>query len=151
MDDQIAAFIKQETGKSYTSGWLLVDQPMIDSFADTTRDWMFLHVDPEKAAETEFGGTIAHGFLTLSLLAPLRADTPRPTLPGLRVGLNYGFDKIRFINPVPSGSRIRAVFSIDAIDEVSPGRFRETMGVTVEIEGQERPAVVANWLTMYLL
>ena len=151
MNDQIAAFIAEETGKNYTSGWLLVDQPMIDSFADTTRDWMFLHVDPEKATETEFGGTIAHGFLTLSLLAPLRGDAPRRTFPGLRVGLNYGFDRVRFINPVPSGSRIRAVFTIDAIDEMSAKKFRETMGVTIEIEGQERPAVVAKWLTMYLL
>jgi len=151
MDDQIAAFVAEETGKTNISGWLLVDQPMIDSFADTTHDWMFLHVDPQKAAETEFGGTIAHGFLSLSLLAPLRADTPRPSLPGLRFGLNYGFDKIRFISPVPSGSRIRAVFTIDAIEEVSPGRFRESMGVTVEIEGQERPAVVATWLSMFLL
>jgi acyl dehydratase len=151
MDDQIAKFIGEETGKSYVSGWLLVDQAMIDSFADTTRDWMFLHVDPVRAAETEFGGTIAHGFLTLSLLVPLRAETSRPTLPGLRVGLNYGLERVRFINPVPSGSRIRAVFTIDTIDEVSPGRFRESMGVTVEIEGQERPALVATWLTMYLL
>jgi len=151
MNDEIAAFVAEETGKTYTSGWLLVDQEMIDNFADTTRDWMFLHVDPEKAAETEFGGTIAHGFLTLSLLAPLRTDTPRPSLPGLRVGVNYGLDRVRFINPVPSGSRIRGVFTIDAIDEVSPGRFRETMGVTVEIEGQERPALVASWLSMFML
>jgi acyl dehydratase len=150
MDGEIAAFVEQETGKTYTSDWLQVDQAMIDSFADTTRDWMFLHVDQEKAAQTEFGGTIAHGFLTLSLLAPLRAEAHRPTMPGLRVGLNYGFDKIRFINPVPSGSRIRAVFEIKAIDEMSPGRFRETMSVTIEIEGQERPAVIADWLTMYL-
>ncbi|MDG2004696.1 MAG: MaoC family dehydratase [Novosphingobium sp.] len=151
MNDEIAAFIEEETGRTYTSGWLLVDQPMIDTFADNTQDWNFLHVDPEKAAETEFGGTIAHGFLTMSLLAPLRADTPRPGLPGLRVGVNYGLDRVRFINPVPSGSRIRAVFTIDAIDEVSPGRFRESMGVTIEIEGQERPAVVANWLSMFML
>ncbi|MCB2060558.1 MAG: MaoC family dehydratase [Novosphingobium sp.] len=151
MDGQVAEFIREEVGKSYVSDWLLVDQELIDKFADTTRDWMFLHVDPEKAAQTEFGGTIAHGFLLLSLLAPLRSETPRPTMPGLRVGLNYGFERIRFINPVRSGSRIRAVFSIDKLEEVSPGRFREDMGVTIEIEGQERPAVVANWLTMYLL
>jgi acyl dehydratase len=151
MNEEIAQFIEQEVGKTYTSGWLEVDQKTIDDFADTTRDWNFLHVDPEKAAETEYGGTIAHGFLTLSLLAPLRNDTPRPTFPGLRVGVNYGLDRLRFISAVPTGSRIRAVFTIDAIDEVSPGRFRETQGVTVEVEGQERPALVASWLSMFML
>ena len=151
MNEEIAAFIADEVGKTYVSGWLEVEQATIDAFADTTQDWMFLHVDPEKAAETEFGGTIAHGFLTLSLLAPLRADTDRPVLPGLRLGVNYGIDRLRFISPVPSGSRIRAVFTIDAIDEVSPGRFRETMGVTVEIEGRERPAIVASWLSMFMV
>lgn len=151
LNSEVEGFIRAEEHKSYISDWLLVDQELIDRFADTTRDWMFLHVDPEKAAETEFGGTIAHGFLILSLLAPLRSGTPRPAMPGLRVGLNYGFERIRFINPVRSGSRIRAVFTIAAIDEVGPGRFREDMAVTIEIEGQERPAVVANWLTMYLL
>jgi len=151
MEAELTTFLAEEVGKSYVSDWLLVDQELIDRFADTTRDWMFLHVDPEKAAQTEFGGTIAHGFLLLSLLAPLRAETPRPHLPGLRVGLNYGFEKIRFINPVRSGSRIRARFTIDAIDEVSPGKYREDMGVAIEIEGIERPAVVASWLTMYLL
>jgi len=151
MNEEIAAFIEDEVGKTYTSGWLEVDQRTIDAFAETTRDWNFLHVDPDKAAATEFGGTIAHGFLTLSLLAPLRNDTPRPILPGLRLGVNYGIERLRFISPVPSGSRIRAVFTIDAIDEVSPGRFRETMGVTVEIEGQERPAIVASWLSLFIL
>lgn len=151
MNEEIAAFIEQEVGKTYTSGWLEVGQKTIDAFADTTQDWMFLHVDPDQAAQTEFGGTIAHGFLTMSLLAPLRADTDRPVMPGLRMGVNYGIDRLRFISPVPSGSRIRGVFTIDAIGEVSPGRFRETQGVTVEIEGQERPALVASWLSMFML
>ena len=151
MNEEIAAFIEQEVGKTYTSGWLEVDQQTIDNFADTTQDWMFLHVDPEQAAQTEFGGTIAHGFLTMSLLAPLRAAADRPAMPGLRMGVNYGIDRLRFISPVPSGSRIRAVFTIDAIEEVSPGRFRETQGVTVEIEGQERPALVASWLSMFMV
>jgi acyl dehydratase len=145
-----ADFIAQETGRSYVSDWLLVDQPMIDAFADTTRDWMFLHVDPVAAAETEFGGTIAHGFLLLSLLAPLRSGTERPAFPGLRNGLNYGFEKIRFVNPVRSGKRIRGRFEILSIEERGPGRFVEVMDVTVEIEGEAKPAVVARWLTMYL-
>jgi len=151
MNEEIAAFIEEETGKTYISDWLLVDHDMIQSFADTTRDWNFLHVDPEKAGETEYGGTIAHGFLTLSLLAPLRSETVSTRFPGLRVGVNYGIERLRFLAPVPSGRRIRGVFTIDAIDEVSPGRFRETMGVTVEVEGQERPALVASWLSMFML
>lgn len=151
MNESVAAHIREEVGKTYTSGWLLVDQPMIDSFADTTRDWMFLHVDREKAAQTEFGGTIAHGFLLLSLFAPLRTETPRPAIPGLRMGLNYGFDKVRFVNPVRSGRRVRARFTIEALDEVSPGRLREAMNAVLEIEGEDKPAVVATWLTMYLL
>ncbi len=150
MDETLAGFIAEETGKTYLSGWMLVDQELIDKFADTTRDWMFLHVDPEKAAKTEFGGTIAHGFLLLSLLAPLRTEAPRPRLPGLRIGLNYGFERIRFLNPVRSGSRIRAQFTIDALEEVTPGRIREDMGVKLEIEGEDRPALIASWLTMYL-
>lgn len=151
MNESVAAHIREEVGKTYTSGWLLVDQSMIDSFADTTRDWMFLHVDREKAAQTEFGGTIAHGFLLLSLFAPLRTETPRPAIPGLRMGLNYGFDKVRFVNPVRSGRRVRAQFTIEALDEVSPGRLREAMNAVLEIEGEDKPAVVATWLTMYLL
>jgi acyl dehydratase len=148
---ELARFMREETGKSYTSDWLLIDQELIDRFADTTRDWMFLHVDPEKAAQTEFGGTIAHGFLILSLLAPLRAETSRPRIPGLRMGLNYGFDRIRFISPVRSGKRIRARFTIARLVEEAPGRVREEMEVTVEVEGVERPAVAATWLTVYLL
>lgn len=151
MQADLAEFLRTEVGKSYVSDWLLVDQPLIDRFADATRDWMFLHVDPDKAAQTEFGGTIAHGFLLLSLLAPLRSETPRPRVPGLRMGLNYGFERIRFISPVRSGSRIRATFTIAALTQESPGKLREEMDVTLEAEGAERPAVAARWLTMYLL
>ncbi|MDR2858111.1 MAG: MaoC family dehydratase [Novosphingobium sp.] len=151
MNSELADFIRAEKGRSYRSDWLTVDQALIDRFADTTRDWMFLHVDPVKAAETEFGGTIAHGFLLLSLLAPLRSETPRPRLPGMRMGVNYGFDKIRFISPVRSGSRVRATFMIAELAQDGPGKIREAMDVTLEVEGMERPAVVARWLTMYLL
>jgi acyl dehydratase len=151
MSSELEDFIATEQGKTYVSGWLLVDQELIDRFADTTRDWMFLHVDPVKAAETEFGGTIAHGFLLLSLLAPLRSETPRPRLPGMRTGLNYGFDKVRFISPVRSGSRIRAHFTVTELRRDGPGQIREAMDVTLELEGVERPALVARWLTMYLL
>ena len=151
MSDELEHFIREEQGKSYTSDWLVVDQELIDRFADTTRDWMFLHVDPVKAAETEFGGTIAHGFLVLSLFAPLRSETPRPRLPGMRTGVNYGFDKVRFISPVRSGSRIRAHFTVTELRRDGPSQVREMMDVTLEVEGIARPAVVARWLTMYLL
>jgi acyl dehydratase len=151
MNDEIAQFVRSETGKTYVSDWMLVDQALIDRFADCTRDWNFMHVDPVAAGETEFGGTIAHGFLVLSLLAPLRSATPRPSFPGLRVGVNYGLEKVRWVQPVRSGSRIRASFHIAAIKETAPGRYREEMDVVVECEGLERPAVVARWLTMYIL
>jgi acyl dehydratase len=151
MQAAITEFIRSETGKTYVSDWMLVDQALIDNFADVTRDWNFLHVDPEAAAQTEFGGTIAHGFLVLSLLAPLRSETPRPGFPGLRVGVNYGFERVRWVQPVRSGSRIRATFRIAAIIETDPGRYREELDVVVEVEGLERPAVAARWLTMYML
>jgi acyl dehydratase len=151
VSDELEDFIRDEQGKTYLSSWMPVDQELIDRFADTTRDWMFLHVDPERAAQTEFGGTIAHGFLLLSLLAPLRSETERPRLPGMRTGLNYGFDRVRFISPVRSGSRIRAHFTITELRRDGPGQVREAMDVTLEVEGVERPAVAARWLTMYLL
>ena len=151
MQAAIDEFIREETGKTYVSDWMEVDQALIDNFADVTRDWNFLHVDPEAAAQTEFGGTIAHGFLVLSLLAPLRSETPRPSFPGLRVGVNYGFEKVRWVQPVRSGSRIRATFRIEAIIETDPGRYREELDVVVEVEGLDRPAVAARWLTMYIL
>ena len=152
MPDAIAEFIAAETGQTYVSDWLLVDQAVIDRFADCTQDWNFLHVDPEAAGATEFGGTIAHGFLVLSLLVPLRASAPeRPRFPGLRVGVNYGIEKLRWVQPVRSGSRIRASFHIAAIAETAPGRYREEMDVVVECEGLERPALAARWLTMYIL
>lgn len=151
MTPQQEDYIKAEVGKTYRSGWLLVDQPLIRQFADTTRDWNFIHVDPEAAAKTVYGTTIAHGFLVLSLLAPLRAEANRPQFPDFSVGVNYGFERQRFIAPVLSGSRIRAAFTVESIEEVSPGRFREAQDTVIEIEGQERPAVVASWLTMYIV
>ena len=150
MEAAIAQFIRHETGKTYVSDWIDVDQPLIDRFADCTHDWNFIHVDPDKAGQTEFGGTIAHGFLVLSLLAPLRSGLPRPSFPGMRVGVNYGLEHVRWLQPVRSGTRIRASFSIVAITQTTPGRYREEMDVTIEAEGLERPALVARWLTMYM-
>lgn len=151
MNAEAQRYIADEVGKTYVSEWMLVDQPLIQGFADLTHDWNFIHVDEEAAAATEFGGTIAHGFLVLSLLAPLRSQTPRPRFPGIRLGVNYGFEKVRWVQPVASGRRIRAHFRVAEIIETDPGRFREELDVTVEVEGNERPAVAARWLTMYIL
>lgn len=140
----------QQVGCTFVSQWLEVDQTMIQSFADTTRDWNFLHLDPEQARAAGFGGTIAHGFLTLSLLAPLRMLCDRPAFSGFRAGVNYGLEGMRFIAPVPAGSRIRGHFTVESLAERSPGHWLEDMAVRVEIEGHERPALVAHWLTMYL-
>jgi len=151
MQEEISQYIAAEIGQTYVSDWLVVDQAMLNQFADATRDWNFLHVDPEAAGATEFGGTIAHGFLVLSLLAPLRSETPRPRFPHLRVGVNYGIEHLRWVQPVRSGSRIRGHFKVAAISETAPGRYREELEVTVECEGLERPAMVARWLTMYMI
>lgn len=129
------------------SDWKTVDQDMIDRFADVTGDHQFIHVDPEKAKLTPFGGTIAHGFLTLSLLAALQPEHAI-VLKGIRMGVNYGFDKIRFLQPVPSGSRVRAHHRLKGIEAKGGGRFLLTSEVTVEIEGQDKPALIADWLAM---
>ena len=145
----IKALLESEIGKTYLSGWMTVDQPMIDRFADLTHDWNFIHVDAAKAAETPFGSTIAHGFLILSLLAPLRSDCLRPRIADLRMGVNYGFEKVRFVSPVRSGSRIRGSFTVAAVKEKASGQFLEEMDVSVMVEGEDRPAVVARWLSMF--
>lgn len=150
MNDEIAAWIAAETGRVWHSDWMTVDQETIDRFADATRDWNFLHVDPQAAGRTEYGGTIAHGFLVLSLLAPLRQTAERPAFPGLRLGVNYGLEAVRWVQPVRAGSRIRARFAVVGIVETVPGRYREELDVTVEAEGLARPALVARWLTMYM-
>jgi acyl dehydratase len=151
VDREIADFIAAETGRTYRSDWLTVDQPTIDRFADATRDWNFLHVDPVRAAETPFGTTIAHGFLVMSLLVPLRHSSDRALFPRLKMGVNYGIERLRFVSPVPSGSRIRGDFTVVSITERAPGQYLEEMDVAVEVEGAERPAVVARWLTLYMV
>jgi acyl dehydratase len=131
------------------SDWLLVDQAMIDRFADATLDRQFIHVDPVRAAATPFGGTIAHGFLTLSLLSHLAESIAQPEWPPLKMGVNYGLDRVRFVHPVRSGSRIRAASTLVAIEEKSPGLFQQTNDMTVEIEGEEKPALVATWIIRF--
>jgi len=124
------------------SDWLLVDQRLVDRFADVIGDHQFIHVDPERAArEGGFGGTIAHGFLVLSLLTQLQQSAMPP---GSGVEVNYGFDKVRFVAPVRVGSRIRARFTLVSSQARGTGRL-DTYGVTVEVEGQQKPAAIAEW------
>ena len=129
------------------SGWLEVTQARIDQFADATGDHQWIHVDPVRAAaELPSKTTIAHGFLTLSLLSTLIRESIRFT--GLRMAINYGLNRVRFVSPVPSGSRIRALIILQAVDAVSGG-FQVTWQVTIERQGGDKPAAVADWLVRY--
>ncbi len=130
------------------SDWITVTQPMVDAFAQVTGDEYFLHVDRERAAALPFKGTIAHGFLTLSLLAVMGYQVC-PFVAGARFPLNYGFNRVRFVAPVPVGGRVRGRFVLRSAEMVSPGQRQLTYDVTVEIEGGSRPALVAEWLTRY--
>ncbi|WP_281976517.1 MaoC family dehydratase [Pseudorhizobium flavum] len=131
-----------------TSEWITVDQTMIDTFADATLDHQFIHVDPDRAAaESPFGGTIAHGFLTLSLLSAMNYDC----LPKIReqtMGLNYGFDKVRFMSPVRCGSLVRGQFTLTDCRFRGAGLLMTTYDVSVEIENEKKPALTANWITI---
>lgn len=127
------------------SRWLTIDQKRIDEFADATDDRQFIHVDPEAAARTPFGGTIGHGFLSLSMLSRMAADAM--LVPDtVKMAVNYGLDRVRFIAPVKSGKRIRGRFRLDSVDEKAPGQLLLRHTVTVEIEGEEKPALTAEWL-----
>ena len=145
--DELQAMVGQSIG---TSEWLTVDQAMIDKFAEATGDHQFIQVDVEKAKATPFGGTIAHGFLTLSLLPQLadKADLPRPEV---RMGVNYGCDKLRFIAPVRSGKRIRGQFKLLGLTEKRPGQWQQMLEATVEIEGEEKPALIAEWINQFFV
>ncbi len=151
MRTEILDEITAHVGQTWHSDWLAIDQAMIDAFADATGDHQFIHVDPERAAATPFGGTIAHGFLTLSLLPRLYAETQRPTITGIRMSVNYGFDHLRFVAPVRSGSRVRGVFTLVSIEEKRPGQFQQTLACSVEVEGDDKPALVATWLGQFFL
>jgi acyl dehydratase len=134
-----------------TSEWLLVDQDMINKFADATGDHQFIHVDPEAAKLTPFGQTIAHGFLTLSLMPVLSAKADLPRLDGVKMGVNYGCDKLRFLAPVKSGKRVRAHFKLAALDEKRPGQWQQMQEVSVEIEGEDKPALIAEWISQFFV
>ena len=142
--EEIRGKVGREIG---VSDWILVDQKAIDTFAEVTDDHQFIHVDPEAAAKTPFGGTIAHGFLTLSLLSRMAYDVMlRPET--VRMSVNYGFDKVRFLAPVHSGRRVRGRFRLASVEEKRPGQWQFVHNVTVEIEGEDKPALIADWIGM---
>jgi acyl dehydratase len=138
------AVVGKEIG---VSGWIDIDQARINAFADVTIDPQYIHVDPEAASASAFGGTIAHGFLTLSLLSAM-AQESLPTIRGTRAAVNFGFNNVRFIAPVRSGKRVRGRFVLKALTTRSPGVVQSTLAVTVEIEQEPKPALVAEWLTL---
>jgi acyl dehydratase len=140
--DEIRARIGDEIG---VSSWLMIDQSRIDAFAEATEDRQFIHTDPAAAAQTPFGGTVAHGFLSLSLLSRMAAEAM--LLPsGLKMAINYGLDRVRFLAPVRSGKRVRGRFVLDSVEEKAPGQLLLRHTVTVEIEGEDKPALTAQWL-----
>ena len=144
---ELQGLIGQEVG---LSKWFDVTQARIDAFADCTEDHQFIHVDPEAAKATPFGGTIAHGFLTLSLASAMSYDAVAP-LDGVVIGVNYGFDKLRFLAPVPAGSRIRGRFKLLSADDRGDGRWLLKHELTVEIEGGDKPALIAEWIGMQMV
>ncbi|CDN49289.1 MaoC family dehydratase [Neorhizobium galegae] len=142
---EVEGLVGTEVG---VSEWITVDQPMIDLFANATQDHQFIHVDPERAtAESPFGGTIAHGFLTLSLLSAMNFDCV-PRIREQTMGINYGFDRIRFMSPVKSGSRIRGHFTLAETRFRGAGMLMTTYDVSVEIENERKSALTAIWITI---
>lgn len=140
---ELSSFVGQEVG---ISPWVTVDQDRIQRFADATDDHQFIHVAPERArVESPFGGTIAHGFLLLSLLSAMAYEAV-PRIKGQRMAMNYGFEKVRFLSPVKSGSRVRARFVLSAHEQAGPDRLRLCWGVQMEVENVPKPALVADWL-----
>ncbi len=145
---EIQAKVGQQLG---TSEWFEVSQERINQFAEATGDFQFIHIDEEKAKLTPFGGTIAHGFLTLSLIPVLSAKSDSPKVDGVKMGVNYGCNKVRFIAPVRSGKRVRAHFKLLELDEKRPGQWQQTNEITIEIEGEDKPALIAEWISQFFL
>ena len=141
---QIMSRVGSEIG---ASSWITIDQPRIDAFAAATEDRQFIHVDPEAAGQTPFGGTIAHGFLSLSLMSAMGAEAM--LVPeGMKIGINYGLDRVRFLAPVRSGSRVRGRFTLDSLEEKAPGQWLLRHIVSVEIENEDKLALTAVWLAL---
>jgi len=145
--EELGQRVGEEIG---VSRWFVIDQKRIDAFADTTEDWQFIHIDPEAAKATPFGETVAHGFLTLSMLSAIAYDA-LPRVAGLAMGVNYGFDKVRFVAPVRAGRRIRGHFKLAGLVQRSAKEYQSRKTVSVEIEGEDKPALIADWLSLYVL
>jgi len=142
--DEYRALVGQEVG---VSDWIDVPQDKINAFAEVTGDHQFIHVNPELAAQTPFGTTIAHGYLTLSLLSVM-AYQAMPGIKGTRMGVNYGLNKVRFMAPVKSGKQVRGRFTIADVTQRPDGAWQTTVSVTVEINGETKPALAAEWITL---
>ena len=142
---QLNDYVGKEVG---VTDWIEIDQDRINKFADATGDHQYIHIDPERAAKTPFGTTIAHGFLTLSLMSMLSAKNGGIKLENAVMGINYGLDKVRFINPVKVGTKIRARFTLVSAEEKKPNHYLMKHNVTIEIDGEEKPALIAEWLGM---
>ena len=145
---QLQDYVGKEVG---LTDWIEVDQERINQFADATGDHQYIHLDAERAAQTPFGTTIAHGFLTLSLLSMLSGMGGGLKLENTVMGINYGLDKVRFLNPVKSGAKIRARFVLASAEEKKPGNYLLKHNVTVEIDGEDKPALIAEWLGMTVI
>jgi acyl dehydratase len=143
----IADLAARVGGAPFVSRWFLIDQPRIDAFAVVSEDRQFIHVDPVAAEATPFGGTIAHGFLTLAMLSAMANDA-LPPVAGLAVSINYGFDRVRFLAPVKAGAQVRGVFALREATRRAPREWLMRYETTVEIEGADKLALVAQWLTM---
>lgn len=143
-----ASALADQVGREVgASDWIEISQAMIDLFADATMDHQFIHVDADRAADTPLGGTVAHGFLTLSLLSRMANDA-LPSLEGKAMGLNYGLNRVRFVSPVKACKRVRGRFVLASVEERGSDRLLQTYDVTIEIDGESKPALVAQWLTL---
>jgi len=145
---QLKDYIGKEVG---VTDWVEIDQDRINKFADATGDHQYIHIDPERAAQTPFGTTIAHGFLTLSMIPMLSAENGGLKLENTVMGINYGLDKVRFINPVKVGNKIRGRFTLTGVEEKKPKHFLLKHTVTIDIEGEDKPALIAESLGMTVI
>jgi len=145
---ELQAKVGQNIG---VSDWFEVSQDRINKFAEATGDFQFIHIDEEKAKLTPFGGTIAHGFLTLSLIPVLSAMTEGARVSDVKMGVNYGGNKTRFISPVRAGKRVRAHVKLLDLVEKRPGQWQQTNEYTIEIEGEDKPALIAEWVMQFFV
>ena len=145
---ELAAKVGENIG---TSNWVEMSQDKINMFADATGDHQFIHVNEEAAKMTPFGGTIAHGFMTLSMIPALTADSDVPRLDGIKMAVNYGGNKTRFIAPVRSGKRIRGHWKLTEMVEKRPGQWQQICEITIEIEGEDKPALICEWMTLFFV